>query len=658
MRHALYCLQTSPVSYRTRPAHNKKDMCMFEFYRVAAAVPILRVADVDFNISQIVSLIKEANEAQASLVIFPELCVTGYTCADLFHQSRLQEQVHSAMDHLCSATINQDIIVIVGMPLLHGNNLYNCAVLLQRGEIKGIVPKSFLPNYKEFYEKRWFQAGANIREATVTLNDKPIPFGVDLLFAINSYFTIGIELCEDLWNVIPPSSYHATAGATILVNLSASNELVAKADYRRDLVRMQSARCVSTYIYTSSGVTESSTDVLHSGHAIIAENGIILRENERFKRHSHLIFADTDCERLVKTRIMETSFSDNSPLNYRHIKLNNANKLSRLNRTIHAHPFVPQRRTVRDNRCQEILLIQASALAKRLEHAQVTTAVIGISGGLDSTLALLVTCEAFKLLGRIENQIIAVTMPGFGTSHQTYTNAVQLCRNLNTDFREINIEEACLKHFQDIDHDSSLKDITFENVQARERTQILMDLANKEGGIVIGTGDLSEIALGWSTYNGDHMSMYAVNSSVPKTLIQYLIKWIAERSEDELKKNLIAILKTPITPELLPNSKTGSIIQKTENIIGPYELHDFFLYHMIKYGASPKKIKFLAEIAFSGKYQEDEIEKWLRTFLKRFFSHQFKRSCIPDGPKVGTINLSPRGDWRMPSDASDALWLE
>ena len=630
---------------------------MFGFYRVAAAIPVLRVADVEFNVNQIISLINEANEAEASLVVFPELCITGYTCADLFYQSRLLESIQRAIEQLCLATKSQNVISLVGAPLFYRSSLYNCAVLLQRGQIKGIVPKSYLPNYKEFYEKRWFQPGADIRESTIILNDKQIPFGIDLLFEVNPHFRIGVELCEDLWNVIPPSSCHATAGATILVNLSASDELVAKAEYRRDLVRMQSAQCVSTYIYTSAGVTESTTDVLYSGHAIISENGIILRESERFQRNSHMIFADTDCERLFKTRIMETTFSDNPQPNYRHIKLDNVNSLSGLKRTIHSHPFVPQRRVVRDDRCREIILIQASALAKRLEHANAATAIIGISGGLDSTLALLVTCEAFKLLGCNENKIVAVTMPGFGTGDHTYMNASKLCRLLNTDFREINIEEACLKHFQDIDHDASLKDITFENVQARERTQILMNLANKEGGIVIGTSDLSEIALGWSTYNGDHMSMYAVNSGVPKTLIRYLIKWIAERSEDELKKNLIAILETPITPELLPKSKTNQITQQTEKIIGPYELHDFFLYHMIKYGASPKKIKFLAQIAFTGKYDENEIEKWLQTFLKRFFSHQFKRSCIPDGPKVGTINLSPRGDWRMPSDASDAIWL-
>ena len=631
---------------------------MFGFYRVAAAVPILRVADIGYNIDHIVRLIREADEAEASMVVFPELCVTGYTCGDLFQQCQLIDSVHRAIGTICSRTKNTRIISVVGAPLWFKGAFYNCALLIQRGKIKGIVPKSFIPNYNEFYEKRWFQTGAGVKDSTISFGSEEVPFGTDLIFVVDHYFNIGVELCEDLWNVIPPSSYAAIAGATVLANLSASNELVAKATYRRDLVKTQSARCVSAYVYASAGVTESTTDVVYSGHALIAENGTVLNENERFQRKNHLICADVDVERLVKTRIMETSLSDNPSLRFRYIHLGNSKSLSTLKRTIEPYPFVPHDPTIRNTRCHEIVQIQTAGLAKRLEHVTKESAIIGVSGGLDSTLALLVTCETFNLMGLPVKKIVAVTMPGFGTTKHTYENAVKLCRELGTDLREINIREACLKHFEDIGHDVSQKNITYENVQARERTQVLMNLANKEGGIVVGTADLSEIALGWSTYNGDHMSMYAVNCGVPKTLVRYLIQWIAERNGGNLRKNLFAILETPISPELLPKSSEGRIVQETEKIIGPFELHDFFLYHMIKYGASPKKIEFLAKIAFSGKYSVRELRKWLRVFIKRFFSQQFKRSCMPDGPKVGTISLSPRGDWRMPSDASGKAWLD
>ena len=630
---------------------------MFGFYRVAAAVPTLRVADVNYNLGQLITLIHEANNAEASLSVFPELCITGYTCADLFYQSQLIKSVDPALRKICSETKETEIISIVGAPLYYGTSLYNCAVLLQKGRIRGVVPKSFLPNYKEFYEKRWFKPGAEVRDSSIVLAGQEAPFGVDLLFEWDQYFKIGVELCEDLWNVIPPTSYSAIAGATVLANLSASNELVAKAEYRRDLVKSQSARCVSAYIYASSGVTESTTDLVYSGHAMISENGIILEENARFQRCNHIIYADIDCERLFKTRCLETSFQDNPVLKYRHIKLSGVKPLSELKRSIAPYPFVPQNSKMRNDRCRETIHIQASGLSKRLEHLDDKTAIIGVSGGLDSTLALLITYEAFKLLNKDTNRIIAVTMPGFGTSKRTYNNAIKLCRLLKIDLREISIDDACHKHFKNIDQDAKARDITYENVQARERTQILMSLANKEDGIVIGTGDLSEIALGWSTYNGDHMSMYAVNCGVPKTLVRYLVQWIAEQGESDLMENLLEILETPVSPELLPNSDGGSISQETEKIIGPYDLHDFFLYHMIKYGASPQKITFLAEIAFSDKYREKTIEKWLKVFLKRFFSQQFKRSCMPDGPKVGTISLSPRGDWRMPSDASCNGWL-
>ncbi len=630
---------------------------MFGFYRIAAAVPILKVADVGYNRDQIIKLIKAADKKNASLVVFPELSVTAYTCGDLFLQNRLIEKAMDAVNFICASTKTLSIISIVGAPIRMNNALYNCAVIIQGGAIRGIVPKSFLPNYKEYYEKRWFASGKSISNTNITICDQTVSFGSDLLFQVNSELSIGIELCEDLWNVIPPSSNHAVAGATVIANLSASNELVTKADYRRDLVRQQSARCVSAYIYSSAGVSESSTDLLFSGHTMIAENGTILSETDRFESENIIEFADIDCQRLISTRINETSFSDNEVLPYRTIPLDGIKKLKRINRSFNQNPFVPDDMSERDKHCSDIINIQSSALAKRLSHINAKSAVIGISGGLDSTLALLVVHAAASKINFRSKNIIAVTMPGFGTSKSTYDNAVQLCTLLKVDFRQIDIKPACEQHFKDIGHDPTVTDITYENTQARERTQILMDLANKENGIVIGTGDLSEMALGWSTFNGDHMSMYAVNCSVPKTLVRYLIQWVAERSNAKLKQTLLNIIDTPISPELLPVSKTGSITQKTEEIVGPCELHDFFLYHFLKYGASPDKIAYLALLAFHKVYSRNEISKWLKIFMQRFFSRQFKRNCVPDGPKVGTISLSPRGDWRMPSDASSSEWI-
>lgn len=630
---------------------------MFGFYRMAAAVPEIRVADIDFNKKQITGLISKADKNSAALVVFPELCITGYTCADLFHQSALMDKTCSAIKEIAEFSKNLDLISIVGAPIHYKNSLYNCGVVIQKGEIKGIVPKSYNPNYREFYEKRWFSAGKNIRHEWTRVDEKPVPFGTNFIFEYNKYFRFGIEICEDLWNVIPPSSNHAVAGAIITANLSASNELIAKADYRRDLIKQQSARCISAYIYASSGVWESTTDLVFGGHSLIAENGVILKENERFQRKSNVIFSDIDCQRLLSTRISESSFGDNGPLDYAVIKLDSVNKIKDVDRLIDPHPFVPASPDRLDTRCREIFSIQSAGLAKRLEHTGSRKAVVGISGGLDSTLALLVCIEAFKLLKKKNPDIIAVTMPGFGTSKRTFNNAVKLCRLLNADLRKIKITNACMRHFKDINHDPEIHDSTYENVQARERTQLLMDIANQEKGIVVGSSDLSELALGWTTYNGDHMSMYAVNCGVPKTLIRCLIDWAAEHSGPKLKSTLHDIINTPVTPELLPSRKDDEIYHKTEEIIGPYELHDFFLYHTIKYGATPNKIKYLAKLAFKRKYSESEISKYLKIFLNRFFSQQFKRSCIPDGPKVGTICLSPRGDWRMPSDAKPSAWL-
>ena len=630
---------------------------MFGFHRIAAISPVVKVADIRFNTKEILSAIDNAAAESAAVVVFPELALTAYTCADLFQNSTLIEEAEKALLEIAKETKKRDIIVVIGAPLRRSGRLYSSAVVIQNGKFLGVVPKIYLPNYREFYEQRWFASGKGT-SGSVKIGNKRVPFGEHLLFEYDHFFTFGIELCEDLWNITPPSSEHAIAGANILLNLSASNELVAKADYRKQLIKGQSARCVAGYIYASAGCGESTTDVVYSGHLIAAENGAIIAENSRFNRKSSMITADIDCQRMSNIRRSETSFDQNSVCEYRTIQLKKPVDIPNIERSFPHHPFVPANLAERDTRSAEIFNIQKAALAKRVEHTHIKKAVIGISGGLDSTLALLVIEETFKLLGKPMKDIITITMPGFGTTDRTYDNAVQLCKIIGTDLRKIDIQEACLRHFEDIGHDAKVHDVTYENVQARERTQILMDIANREKGIVIGTGDLSEIALGWSTYNADHMSMYSVNCGVPKTLIRYLITWIAEKSKKELSDVLKDIIDTPVSPELLPKCAKGEIVQKTEEIIGPYELHDFFLYHIVKYGASPEKVLHLAKISFEEKYSINDLKKYLKIFIKRFFANQFKRSCIPDGPKVGTIALSPRGDWRMPSDASPALWLE
>ncbi len=630
---------------------------MYGFYKLAAATPVVAVADVAGNVAQIVALTAEAATQDVAAVVFPELSVTGYTCGDMFLQAALHAAVHTGLARIVEATADHCMVTVVGAPLVDNDRLYNCAVVIQHGRIVGVVPKSFLPNYREYYEKRWFTPGSAIRGGRISVAGADVPFGADLIFSDNREFRFGVELCEDLWNVIPPSSHLAVAGADVLFNLSASNDLAAKAQYRRDLVLNQSARCVAAYVYASSGVGESTTDLVFGGHCMIAENGVMLAEGDRFQRDNRLITADIDCRKLTMLRLSETSYADNQPAAYRTVAIDLVPQPATLERRFDPHPFVPRNPDDRDVRLREIFNIQSAGLAKRLEHIQATTAVIGISGGLDSTLALLVTCEAFRITDRDVSQILAVTMPGFGTGDRTYASATALCRALNVTLREIAIDKACRLHLDDIGHDPGARDVTFENVQARERTQILMNLANKTGGIVIGTGDLSEIALGWSTYNGDHMSMYGVNCGVPKTLVRYLIEWIADASPSDLASVLRGVLDTPVSPELLPRAEGGGEAQETEAIIGPYELHDFFLYHLVRYGAEPEKIAYLAANAFAGRYTGDVIDTWLRVFMRRFVASQFKRSCMPDGPKVGTVSLSPRGDWRMPSDASQSSWI-
>lgn len=639
---------------------------MFGFYRTAVAVPVTHVADTEFNIKNIISCIISANKNSAALIVFPELSITGYSCGDLFHQSVLLKSAEKSLFEIAKETKNLDIISIVGLALQHNNSIYNCAAVVQQGKILGIVPKINLPNYKEFYEKRWFSPyGMTFKPETIELSNNSIPFGTNIIFEFNNEFKFAVEICEDLWSTIPPSSFHVLAGANIIANPSASNELVTKAEYRHDLIKNQSARCICGYLYASSGVGESSSDVLYGGHTSIAENGTILHENSRFQRENLISYADIDCQKLSAIRTLESTMEDSLSqlklllpnLKYQSIKIKKINQIKEIKRSFSPHPFIPSDPVLQDKRCSEIINIQASSLAKRIEHIKAKKTIIGISGGLDSTLALLVAVEANKLLGKSIKDIIAVTMPGFGTTKTTYGNAKMLCEIIGCDFREIDIKKTCKDQLEYLKLTTSTRNTVYENVQARQRMMLLMNIANNENGIVIGTGDLSEIALGWSTYNGDHMSMYAVNCGVPKTLVKYLINWYANKSNPTLKKILINITKTPISPELLPPDKNGKISQKTESIIGPFELHDFFLYHTIKYGACPDKVKALAKIAFKNRYNINTIEKYLNLFINRFFSQQFKRNCMPDGPKVGTIALSPRGDWRMPSDASPNIWL-
>lgn len=628
---------------------------MFGYYRVAAAVNTTTVANPSKNAQEVLALIQEAHQKEVSAVVFPELTLTGYTASDLFLNRTLLTAQNEALSYILENIKEIDTIAIIGIALLEADRLYNCAAVMQKGKMLGIVPKSYLPNKKEFYEKRQFVSGRDIVRTTTEILGQEVPFGVDLLFSDGADMILGVEICEDLWAVTPPSNHMASNGANLLFNLSASNELIGKHTYREELVRTQSARCMAAYVYSSAGVGESTTDTVFGGHAIISEYGVTLAQNARFSMQSHLITADVDLERLRWLRLNESSYCDGRRKKTRTVKVGKLPKISEIQREIVPTPFVPSAYADKTDRCEEIVNIQAHGLVKRMRHAHIKKAVIGISGGLDSTLALLSTHRAFEMMGWDSADIIAVTMPGFGTTSRTKSNAVKLCETLGVTLKEVDITELSLKEFEAIDHDPAEHSVTYENVQARARTSILMNMANKEGGLVIGTGDLSEIALGWSTYNGDHMSMYALNSGIPKTLIKYVIEYY--KSNAKITDIIDDILATPISPELLPHSN-DEIMQETEEIVGPYELHDFFLYHFIKYGAKPEKIRFLAMKAFDTKYDEETITKWLKLFLRRFFTQQFKRSCMPDGPKVGTISLSPRADWKMPSDADFEVWIE
>ena len=630
------------------------------FVRVGAVVPKLKVADTEFNCNEIIKQIEVASNNKIQIVVFPELCVTGYTCQDLFEQDTLLEEAEKALNKILDYTNNLDIICIIGMPIKAENQLFNTAVVIQKGKILGIVPKTFIPNYGEFYEKRWFASSKNANKKEIEILDQKVPFGIDLLFKDkeNNEICFGIEICEDIWAVEPPSNKLALLGANIIFNLSASNEVIGKKEYRRDLVKIQSAKTISGYVYCSSGVNESTSDVVFSGESMIFENGSCLTNNQRFDFKSNMIFTEIDTKRLANDRRKNISFmGDSVDLEYREIKINIPDNIEDLTREYSKTPFVPEDKKKISEICEEILNIQSYGLAKRLLHTNINKTIIGISGGLDSTLAFLVIIKAYEILNLPKENIIAITMPGFGTTSRTHNNSMKLINEYGATFREINITKSSLQHFEDIGHDKNIKDVTYENAQARERTKILMDIANKENGLVVGTGDLSELALGWCTYNGDHMSMYAVNASIPKTLVKYIIKWVADNSKEECKNIINDILDTPISPELLPPDENGNIEQKTEEQVGPYILHDFFLYHFLRYGAEPKKIYILACKTFKNDFKKEEIKHWLQVFIKRFFTQQFKRNCMPDGPKVGTVSLSPRGDLRMPSDASYNIWL-
>ena len=626
------------------------------FVKAAAVTPKIKVADTKYNAELILDMMKESTRQGAKIVVFPELCLTGYTCQDLFLQERLLQGAKDALMKLVKESASLDAIFFVGLPFEILGKLYNVAAVFSHGEVLGLVPKSYLPNYNEFYEARHFVSGAELATEVVLPDGSCVPADRDLLFVCEQMpkLRIGVELCEDLWTPNPPSISHALAGASVLVNLSASNELTGKDSYRRELVSGQSARLLAAYIYASAGEGESTQDLVFSGHNIIAENGQILAESKRFGHG--ILYSEIDVERLCAQRRRMTTFVTEDQT---HTEILFSLKIeeTKLTRFIDPAPFVPTDRQNMEKRCDEILMIQAMGLKKRLEHTG-ANAVVGISGGLDSTLALLVTVRAFDLCGRDHKGITAVTMPGFGTTDRTYDNAVKLIQSLGAEFVEVDICQSVNVHFSDIGQDPSVHDVTYENSQARERTQILMDIANKKNALVIGTGDLSELALGWATYNGDHMSMYAVNASVPKTLVRHLVRYYADTCEDkQLSDTLYDVLDTPVSPELLP-PEDGKISQKTEDLVGPYELHDFFLYYMLRQGFSPAKIYRLAKIAFAGTYEDAFILKWLKTFCRRFFAQQFKRSCLPDGPKVGSVAVSPRGDLRMPSDACATLWME
>lgn len=636
----------------------------FGFVKVAAAIPAVKVADCKFNAQQTEKQIVIADGKGVQILVFPELNLTGYSCGDLFSQQILLEESEFALMQVMNNTRQLDIISIVGMPVVVNSTLMNCAVVFQRGKILGIVPKTYLPNYKEFYEQRWFaSAFSHPTGMTVRLCGQLVPVNMNLLFDTPEV-CFGIEICEDVWATIPPSSTLALKGAEIIFNMSADTENIGKHRYLRSLLSQQSARCLAGYVFASSGFGESTTDVVFAGNGLIYENGSLLAASERFSFNEQLVVTEIDVERLRGERLANTTFAASvrqyaqEPAQHVTTELVTGRELT-LTRPVEAHPFVPAGGKLLDERCEEIFSIQVAGLAKRLVHTNCKTVVVGISGGLDSTLALLVCVKTFDKIGLSRKGIVGITMPGFGTTDRTYNNALALMSSLQVTTKEISIKDACIRHFQDIEHDMSVHDVTYENGQARERTQILMDYANKVGGLVIGTGDLSELALGWATYNGDHMSMYGVNAGIPKTLVRYLVGWVAQTGVDVLSRNtLLDIIDTPISPELIPADENGNIKQKTEDLVGPYELHDFFLFHFLRFGSRPAKIFYLAEIAFRGVYDSTTIKKWLINFCRRFFAQQFKRSCLPDGPKVGSVSLSPRGDWRMPSDASASLWLK
>lgn len=630
----------------------------YGYVKVGASTLELKVSDTIYNVQMIKKQIDEAVNKNIQIISFPELSITGYTCGDLFNQDILIDKSYEGLKDLVDYSKDKMIVIIVGSPIKCENKLYNCAVVINNGKILGIVPKTYIPNYNEFYEMRWFKSSNDLKIKEINLFNEFVPIGVDLIFTskLDDELKFGVEICEDVWSLYPKSNDYASSGASIIFNLSASNETIGKYDFRKELIKMQSIKTISGYVYSSSGINESSTDLLFSGSSLIYENGKLLSENNRFDFNSNLIYSDVDIKRLVNDRRKNTSFISNTDKEYRNIYFTTS-KNNLISRKYSKYPFVPSNEDKREERCKEIINIQSSALAKRLKHTNIKKCVIGVSGGLDSTLAFLVIKKAFEKLKIDNKNIIAVTMPGFGTTNRTYENALDLIKINNATLKGIDIKKACLVHYSDIDQDINNHDITYENAQARERTKILMDIANKENALVIGTGDLSELALGWCTYNGDHMSMYSVNSSIPKTLVKYLVKYIAD-TDKKNKKVLYDILSTPISPELLPADEKGNIKQITEDKIGPYILHDFYLYHFFRYGASPKKIYMLAVNTFENEYSKEEILKWLKVFIKRFFTQQFKRSCMPDGVKVGSISLSPRGDLRMPSDASYNIWIK
>ena len=647
------------------------------FVKVASAIPLVKVADCQYNVEQIESLVIQAEGKGIEIICLPELSLTAYTCQDLFQQQLLTDEAEMALIHLMNTTRSLDIISLVGLPVPFHGALLNCAAVIQRGKILGLVPKTYLPNYKEFYEKRWFVSGTDVSEGTVLICGQQVTVSSRLLFRTPSC-CFGIEICEDVWAPVPPSSILTLQGADIVFNLSANSDAVGKYAYLQSLLAQQSARTICGYVFSSCGYGESTQDVVFSGKGFIYENGILLAEGKRHQLQAQMIEAEIDVERLRAERRTNTTFAacaaqlkgsgnrvwengqpaaSNAQYTFIETERVPARPIS-LTRVIDPHPFVPVGKRL-DERCQEIFDIQIDGLAKRIQHTGAQTVVVGISGGLDSTLALLVCVGTFDKLGLNRRGIVGITMPGFGTTDRTYTNAVNLMKLLGITIREISIKEACLQHFADIGHDAEKHDVTYENSQARERTQILMDAANQMNGFVVGTGDLSELALGWATYNGDHMSMYGVNASVPKTLVRHLVSWVAERiGDDIIRRTLLDIVDTPISPELTPADEQGNIAQKTEDLVGPYELHDFFLYYLLRWGFRPAKIYLLARQAFGQAYDDATIRHWLRTFCRRFFAQQYKRSCLPDGPKVGSCSLSPRGDWRMPSDASANLWLK